>query len=87
MQGDSALQAPPSSPFQSKDWAAAFSSQPREFENWIEDVEGTIPEYLRGTLFRNGPGNFGAPHPTINPPHVAQSANGLGMHPTDVRHP
>ena len=73
VQGDSTLQAPPSSPFQTKDWAAAFSSQPGEFDYWIEEVEGTIPEYLSGTLFRNGPGNFGARHPTINPPHVARA--------------
>ncbi len=47
-------------PFQARDWAAAFSSQPGEFDYWIEKVEGTIPEFLQGTLFRNGPGNFGA---------------------------
>lgn len=84
MQGDSTLQAPPSSPFQTKDWAAAFSSQPGEFDYWIEEVEGTIPEYLSGTLFRNGPGNFGARHPSIT---CCTSTNGLGMHPTDDRHP
>jgi len=27
----------------------------------VDDVEGAVPETLRGTLFRNGPGNFGAP--------------------------
>ena len=47
--------------FKAEDWAAAFSSQPGEFDYWIEEVEGTIPECLSGTLFRNGPGNFGAP--------------------------
>ena len=58
-QGDSVLQALPVEPFHARDWAAAFLSQPREFEYWIEQIEGTIPEFLRGTLFRNGPGNFG----------------------------
>ena len=53
------LQAPPVEPFQARDWAAAFLSQPGEFEYWIEQIEGTIPQFLRGTLFRNGPGNFG----------------------------
>jgi len=60
VQGDSVLQSPPLEPFQARDWAAAFSSQPGEFDYWIEKVEGTIPEFLQGTLFRNGPGNFGA---------------------------
>ena len=55
------MQSPPVASFNAKDWAAAFSSQPGEFDYWIEEVEGTIPEYLQGTLFRNGPGNFGAP--------------------------
>ena len=55
------MQSPPVASFNAKDWAAAFSSQQGEFDYWIEEVEGTIPEYLQGTLFRNGPGNFGAP--------------------------
>jgi all-trans-8'-apo-beta-carotenal 15,15'-oxygenase len=48
--------------YAAKDWAAAFVSQRGEFDYWVEGVEGTIPEFLRGTLFRNGPGNFGALH-------------------------
>ena len=66
-QGDSVLQSPPVASFNAEDWAAAFSSQPGEFDYWIEEVEGTIPEYLNGTLFRNGPGNFGEPPSPIDP--------------------
>ena len=47
--------------FAAKDWSAAFISQRQEFEYEVDGVEGTIPAFLRGTLFRNGPGNFGAP--------------------------
>ncbi|KAK9823367.1 hypothetical protein WJX72_002263 [[Myrmecia] bisecta] len=49
-------QMPPG--FRNDDWAAAFQSQPSEYSYWIDEIEGTIPEGLRGTLFRNGPGNF-----------------------------
>lgn len=44
----------------SHDFAGAFQSQPEEYDYWIDEIEGTLPETLRGTLFRNGPGNFGA---------------------------
>lgn len=44
----------------SQDFAGAFQSQPEEYDYWIEEIEGVVPETLRGTLFRNGPGNFGA---------------------------
>lgn len=46
--------------FRAEDWAAAFTSQKSEFEYWLDEVEGEVPEALRGTLFRNGPANFGA---------------------------
>ncbi|MEN8446882.1 MAG: carotenoid oxygenase family protein, partial [Cyanobacteria bacterium J06555_13] len=40
-------------------WAGAFRSQLQEFDYEITDIEGTIPEGLRGsTLFRNGPSRF-----------------------------
>lgn len=63
MQGDSALHTPQNVPakFLTADWASAFISQPGEFDYWVDTVEGTIPDYLNGTLFRNGPGNFGTP--------------------------
>jgi all-trans-8'-apo-beta-carotenal 15,15'-oxygenase len=37
-------------------WARAYESQHQELAYWIDDVEGTIPADLHGTLFRNGPG-------------------------------
>ena len=39
-----------------KDWAKGYQSQPNEYDYWIDEVEGVIPEELQGTLFRNGPG-------------------------------
>ena len=40
-------------------WSDAFRSQLQEFEYEIVDIEGTIPDELRGsTLFRNGPSRF-----------------------------
>ena len=44
-------------------WAAAYSSAKAEESYEISEIEGTIPPGLRGTVFRNGPGNFerGAP--------------------------
>ena len=50
---------PPDSPFNMHDWRAAFTSQEGEYDYWITEVEGKVPEHLRGTLFRNGPGRFG----------------------------
>ena len=42
--------------FSMSDWRSGYRSQPEEFAYWIEDIEGTIPAALEGTLFRNGPG-------------------------------
>lgn len=42
--------------YQNTDWAAAFTSQLQEYDYWVTEVEGTVPDTLRGTLFRNGPG-------------------------------
>jgi hypothetical protein len=42
-----------------QDIRAVLGSQKAEFDYWVTDVEGEIPEWLSGTLFRNGPGNFG----------------------------
>ena len=40
-------------------WLAAFSSQLQEFSYEIVEIEGKLPEGLRGsTLFRNGPSRF-----------------------------
>ncbi len=39
-----------------KDWQRGYDSQPHEYDYWIEDIEGSIPSELQGTLYRNGPG-------------------------------
>ncbi len=40
-------------------WSAAFRSQLQEFDYEITDIEGTVPDALKGsTLFRNGPSRF-----------------------------
>jgi all-trans-8'-apo-beta-carotenal 15,15'-oxygenase len=43
-----------------KDWSAAYASVDASTlgEYDVEHVEGTIPPALRGTVWRNGPGNF-----------------------------
>ncbi len=39
-----------------EEWQTGYRSLPDEFDYWIDDIEGTLPHDLRGTLFRNGPG-------------------------------
>jgi len=39
-------------------WTKAYASALGEYDYQIEEVEGSLPANLRGTLFRNGPGNF-----------------------------
>ncbi|MEL6551843.1 MAG: carotenoid oxygenase family protein [Cyanobacteria bacterium J06621_11] len=44
---------------QKEAWSAAFRSQLQEFDYEITEIEGEIPQGLRGsTLFRNGPSRF-----------------------------
>lgn len=38
------------------DWARGYQSQPNEYADLIDAIDGTIPPELHGTLFRNGPG-------------------------------
>lgn len=38
------------------DWRGGTASLTQEYDYWIEDVEGTVPTDLVGTLYRNGPG-------------------------------
>jgi all-trans-8'-apo-beta-carotenal 15,15'-oxygenase len=38
------------------DWQRGYESLDKEFDYWIDDVEGQIPQELHGTLFRNGSG-------------------------------
>ncbi len=42
--------------FTREDWKNGYESQPKEFDYWIDDIEGEIPAELSGTVFRNGPG-------------------------------
>ncbi|WP_066424784.1 carotenoid oxygenase family protein [Anabaena sp. 4-3] len=39
-----------------EDWQGGYQSLKQEFDYWIDDIEGQIPQELQGTLFRNGPG-------------------------------
>lgn len=44
---------------QKRAWSAAFRSQLQEFDYEITEIEGEMPDGLKGsTLFRNGPGRF-----------------------------
>jgi len=43
-------------PYNLKDWQGGYRSQQHEYNYWIDEVEGKIPQKLSGTLFRNGPG-------------------------------
>ena len=37
-------------------WSRGYRSLHDEYEYWIDDIDGTLPSDLIGTLFRNGPG-------------------------------
>ncbi|MDJ0597389.1 MAG: carotenoid oxygenase family protein [Crocosphaera sp.] len=37
-------------------WQQGYQSQPNEYDYFIEDIDGKVPEQLQGTFFRNGPG-------------------------------
>jgi all-trans-8'-apo-beta-carotenal 15,15'-oxygenase len=39
-----------------EDWQGGYQSLKEEYDYWIENIEGEIPQGLEGTLFRNGPG-------------------------------
>lgn len=54
--------------FDMDDWRSGYRSQPNEYAYEIEDIDGTIPADLEGTLFRNGPGLLDvAGHPVHHP--------------------
>ena len=42
--------------YYTEEWQRGYDSQPNEYEYEIENIEGTIPPNIQGTLFRNGPG-------------------------------
>jgi all-trans-8'-apo-beta-carotenal 15,15'-oxygenase len=39
-----------------QDWKKGYRSLHQEYDYWIDEIDGTIPPELSGTLFRNGPG-------------------------------
>lgn len=57
-----------------KDWAKGYTSQPNEYNYWIDDIEGVIPSELQGTLFRNGVGLL-----EINGQKIGHPFDGDGM--------
>ncbi|MEM9161467.1 MAG: carotenoid oxygenase family protein [Cyanobacteria bacterium P01_F01_bin.4] len=42
--------------FDMDDWRSGYRSQPSEYDYEIDDIDGTLPAELEGTLFRVGPG-------------------------------
>lgn len=42
--------------YRRQDWQKGYQSLPHEYDYWVDDIEGTTPLELQGTLFRNGPG-------------------------------
>ena len=57
-----------------EDWQQGYESQPNEYDYWIDNIEGEIPEDLKGTFFRNGPGLL-----DINGQLIAHPFDGDGM--------
>ena len=43
-------------PYNRQEWQKGYQSQPKEYDYWIDEIEGEIPAELEGTLLRNGPG-------------------------------
>ena len=50
-----ATSVPPKS-YQREEWQKGYESLKTEYNYWIDEIEGQIPQALNGTLFRNGPG-------------------------------
>lgn len=46
----------PVDPYDPQEWQQGYRSLRKEFDYWIDEIDGTIPPDLQGTLFRNGPG-------------------------------
>ncbi len=57
-----------------KDWAKGYESQLHEYSYWIDEIEGTIPPELQGTLFRNGAGSL-----EVNGQKIGHPFDGDGM--------
>ena len=64
----------PTKSYARHDWQRAYESVKEELDYWIDDVEGTIPAELHGTLFRNGPGSL-----EVNGQRVHHPFDGDGM--------
>ncbi|MGK7955805.1 MAG: carotenoid oxygenase family protein [Crocosphaera sp.] len=43
-------------PYDREQWQQGYQSQPNEYDYFIDQIDGKVPEELQGTLFRNGPG-------------------------------
>lgn len=76
--GERATLAPetdsPTLSYQLQDWQKGYRSLLQEYDYWIDEVEGTIPPELTGTLFRNGPGLL-----DIDGHHIHHPFDGDGM--------
>jgi all-trans-8'-apo-beta-carotenal 15,15'-oxygenase len=69
-----AATVPPTASYTRDDWQGGYQSLKDEYDYWIDDIEGEIPQELEGTLFRNGPGLF-----DINGQHIHHPFDGDGM--------
>jgi all-trans-8'-apo-beta-carotenal 15,15'-oxygenase len=43
-------------PYDRSEWQRGYTSLKQEYDYWVDEIQGTIPPSLEGTLFRNGPG-------------------------------
>ncbi len=69
-----ATTVPPTASYTRDDWQGGYKSLKDEYDYWIDDIEGEIPQELEGTLFRNGPGLF-----DINGQRIHHPFDGDGM--------
>lgn len=69
-----AATAPPTLTYQREEWRQGYRSLTGEFDYWIDDIEGSIPSDLHGTLFRNGPGKL-----DVNGERIHHPFDGDGM--------
>ncbi len=69
-----ATTVPPTASYTRSDWQGGYKSLKDEYDYWIDDIEGEIPQELEGTLFRNGPGLF-----DINGQRIHHPFDGDGM--------
>ncbi|NUN64539.1 Apocarotenoid-15,15'-oxygenase [Pseudanabaena biceps] len=60
--------------FSRQDWLKGYETLKTEQAYWVDEVEGSIPSELEGTLFRNGPGQF-----DINGEEYGHPFDGDGM--------